>query len=97
MENRLHPRAVAARTCHLVTAAVGQRDPTGQSEPHMSYGAGEGKKFSRIAMGPLQGQGMVKGRFMLVAWLPTIKAYFSRHGKNRTAHTRHGSKYLFPN
>lgn len=101
MENLLHPgdkRVVVIRTCHLVTMSVQTKGShRGRDKHQMSYGDEQGKKFSSIAIGPLQGHWVVKGHFILVAWLSKIKAYFSRHGKNRTVHTGHVSKYLFPN
>jgi len=55
----------------------------GRDKHQMSYGDEQGKKFSSIAIGLSQGHWMVTGRFMLVAWLSKIKAYFSQRGKNR--------------
>lgn len=101
MENSLHPwdkRVVIIRTCHLVTMSVQTKGShRGRDKHQMSYGDEQGKKFSSIAIGPSQGHWMVKGRFMLVAWLAERKAYFSRHAKTGMVYTGHVSKYLFPN
>lgn len=101
MENFLHPCdkcVVIIGTCHLVTMSAQTKGSRGGRDKHqMSYGDEQGKKFSSIAIGPSQGHWMVKGRFIPVARLSKINAYFSRHGKNRTVHTGHVSKYLFPN
>lgn len=101
MESLLQPRGkcgVIIRTCHLVTMSARTKGShRGRVEHQVSYGDEQGKKFSTVAIGPLQGHRMVKGRFRWAARLSKITDYFSRRGKNRRVRTGHVAKSLFPN
>lgn len=94
MESLLQPRG----KCHLVTMSARTKGShRGRVKHQVSYGDEQGKKFSTIAIGPLQGHRMVKGRFRWVVELSKITDYFSWRGKNRGARTGHVAKSLLSN